>query len=241
MNKSTDQDKKDHRTIKHRCIHKDAVVEVFLKETIRGEKFRLLDHIFSCPGCLAEFQVLKEVWKRDSSLMDSELEKTLEAAKAAQIKSISALEIKSMKQERKSRKRLRFSPKTIAAAAALFVAAVLIIYIATQNRPEHIPLEREVGSEIFRTIEPESAISQMPILFRWSPVHGAKEYTIVVLNKGLEVIYKKEGIHVASFGLPDKIYSQLQVSKTYFWKVIATLDAEKNIESEFGKFTLTER
>ena len=157
------------------------------------------------------------------------------------VKSISKKAIRALKQERKPRKRYYLAPKTIAAAAAVLVAAVLIIYAASQNRPEQIPLEREVGSEMFRTIDPEGEISHLPILFRWSPIHGAREYTIEVLDQGLEVIYRKEGIQVASFALPDKIYSQLQLSQTYFWKVIATLADEKIIESEFGKFTITER
>ena len=241
MNESSQRDKEASRTMKHNCVKTDPTAKVFLKETSREEKFKLLDHIFSCPECLEEFNVLREVWAKENSLIDADLTQKLEQTEMVQVKSISKKAVKALKREKRSRKRYHLTPKIITAAAAVLVAAVLIIYVAMQNRPEQIPLEREVGSEIFRTIEPEGEISSLPILFRWSPVQGAREYTIEVLDKGLEVVYRKEGIQVASFALPDKIYSQLQVSQTYFWKVIATLDDEKSIESEMGKFTLTER
>lgn len=222
------------------CDNKHATVKVFLRESDQKEKFRLLDHIFSCPECSAEFKVLREVWKKEKSLMDTELEQRLEKIKARQVKTIAKKELKTLNQESKSRKYLLLSPMNIAAAAAVLIAVVLTINVTTHNRPEQIPLEREVGSETFRAIEPEGAIDYVPILFRWSPVKAARKYAIEVLDNGLEIIYKKEGILVPSFALPDKIYTQLQVSRTYFWKVIATLDSEKSIESEFGKFHLTE-
>jgi len=241
LNKSTHRYKKEKLEIKKSCGNKDTTVKVFLRESGQEEKFRLLDHIFSCPECSAEFNVLKEVWKKENSLMDTELAQILEKTKTAQIKSIAKKELKALNQEKKSRKSLLFSPMNIAAAAAVLIAVVLTINVTTHNRPEQISIEREVGSETFRAIEPEGAIDYVPILFQWSPVKAAREYTIEVLDNGLEVIYRKEGILVPSFALPDKIYTQLQVSRTYFWKVIATLDSEKSIESEFGKFYLTER
>jgi len=241
MNESTHRYKKEKLEIKRSCRNKDTTVKVFLRETGQEEKFRLLDHIFSCPECLAEFNVLKEVWKKENSLMDTELEQKLEKTKAVQVKSIAKQELKALNYAGKSRKSMLFSHLNIAAAATVLIAVVLTIYVTTHNRPEQIPLEREVGSEVFTTIEPKGTIDNLPILFRWTPVKSAREYTIEVLDSGLEVIYRKEGIHVSSFALPDQIYTQLQMSRTYFWKVIATLDSEKSIESEFGKFHLKER
>jgi len=241
MNESTHRYKKEKLERKRSCHNKDTTVKVFLKETGQEEKFRLLDHIFSCPECLAEFNMLKEVWKKENSLIDTELAQILEKTKAVQVKSIAKKELRALIHTKKSRKSMLFSPMNIAATAAVLIAVVLTIYVTTHNRPEQIPLERELGSETFRAIEPEGAIDNLPILFRWTPVKGAREYTIEVLDSGLEMIYRKEGILVPSFALPDQIYIQLQVSKTYFWKVIATLDSEKSIESEFGKFYLVER
>lgn len=223
------------------CDKKDMTVKVFLRETDREEKFRLLDHIFSCAECLTEFNVLIEIWRKESSLGDMELEQIIEQVGITPIESIAKKELKTLKQEARKRKHTLFSPRNIAAAAAVLIAVLVSIYIAKLTRPELMPLEREVGSQIFRTIEPEGAIDNSPILFQWNPVKGAREYTIEVLDDGLEMIYRKERILVPSFALPDKIYSQLQVSRTYFWKVIATLDSEKSIESEFGKFYLTGR
>jgi hypothetical protein len=241
MNKSSNRDEIASLKTKQVCDKSDAVVEVFLKETGQEEKFRFLDHIFSCPVCLSEFKVLKEIWSKEKPLWNEELAQKLKQTQREQVKSISNEAIKVLKQEKKSRKNLPLSPKNIAAVTVVFMAAVLIVYVATQRLPEQIPIEREVGSEIFKTIEPEGAVSKLPILFRWHPVQGAREYAIEVLDKGLEVIYRKEGIQVASFALPDRIYAQLQLSQTYFWKVIASMDDGKNIESEFGKFHLAAR
>jgi len=241
MNETTHRYKKHKIEVKRVCNNKDGTVKVFLKETDHEEKFKLLDHIFSCPECMAEFSLLKEVWKKEKYLMDWQLEKSLEMAKPRQVKSVSENELRSLRQAQKSRKSLLFSPVNIAAVAAVLIVAVMTIYVITHNRPQEIPLEREVGAETFRTIEPEGAIENLSILFRWSPFKGAREYTIEVLDNGLETIYRKEGILVPSFALPDKIFTQLRVSKTYFWKVVATIDSEKSIESEFGKFHLIER
>ena len=241
MNKLTPRYKRPKKGISRSRNDIDSTVKVFLKETDQEEKFKLLDHIFSCPECLAEFSVLKEVWKKEKSLIDTQLEQTLEKAKIEQIKSVAKKELRAVKQAQQSPKSLFFSPLNITAVATLFIAAVLTIYVTTHNRPDPIPLEREIGSETFTTIEPEGAIDTFSILFRWSSVKEAKEYTIEVLDNGLEVIYRKEGILVPSFALPDKIHTQLQVSRTYFWKVVATIDSEKSIESEFGKFHLIKR
>jgi hypothetical protein len=241
MNKSTYRDKKT-KTQKIQHGNNEAMtVKVFLKETDEKEKFKLLDHIFSCPECSAEFIILRDVWKKEKNQMDPELRQKLEQAKAAQVKSTAKKELRILKKERQSRKISLLRPMNIAAAATVLIALLLTVYVITHNQAEQIPLEREVGSEIFNTIEPEGAISDLPILFRWSPVQDAREYAIEVLDQGLEVIYRKKHILVPSFALPDKISSQLQVSKTYFWKVVATLQGEKSIESEMGKFYLASR
>ena len=241
MNKSINRYKRQKTGINRSSKDLDKTVKVFLKETDQKEKFRLLDHIFSCPECLAEFSVLKEVWKKEKSQIDTQLVRTLEKAKSKQIKSVAKTELRALKQAQKLRESKFFSAFNIATVAAVLIAAVLTIYLTTHNRADQIPLEREVGSETFRIIEPEGAIDTLSILFRWSPVKDAREYTIEVLDDGLETIYRKEGILLPSFALPDKIFTKLQVSRTYFWKVSAVLDSEKSIESEFGKFYLIER
>lgn len=241
MDKSKFSNNRQRNGINHSCKDSNETVEVFLKETSQEKKFRLLDHIFSCPECLADFSVLKEVWKKEKSRIDTHLVRTLETANSKRVKAVAKTELRALKQAQKSRKSRLFSPMNIASVTAMLIAAVLTIYVATHYRADQTPLEREVGSEAFRIIEPEGAIKTLSILFRWSPVKDAREYTIEVLDNGLETIYRKEGILLPSFALPDKIFTQLRVSQTYFWKVVAMLDNEKRVESEFGKFYLIER
>jgi len=241
MNEPTYRDKKTKTPSIQNCNHEEMTVNVFLKETDEKEKFKILDHIFSCPKCSAEFIVLRDVWKKGGTLMDPELKQKLEQAKSEQIKSTAKKELKSLKKESQSWQRSHVGPMNIAVVAAVLLALVLTVYVITHNQPEQFNLEREVGSETFRTINPVGAIIDLPILFRWSPVQDAREYAIEVLDQGLEVIYRKEHILVPSFALPDKITSQLRMSETYFWKVVAILQDEKSIESEMGKFYLANR
>jgi len=241
MNEPAYRDKKTKTPSIQHCNHEAMTVKVFLKETDQEEKFKILDHIFSCPKCSAEFIVLRDVWKKGKTLMDPELKQKLEQAKSGQVQSAAKKEMKALKKESQSWQRSRVGPMNIAVVAAVLIALVLTVYVITQNQPEQFNLEREVGSEAFRTIDPEGAIIDLPILFRWSPVQDAQEYAIEVMDQGLEMIYRKEHILVPSFALPDKITSQLQVSETYFWKVVAILQGEKILESEMGKFYLANR
>ncbi|MBN1222734.1 MAG: hypothetical protein JXB23_05765 [Candidatus Aminicenantes bacterium] len=223
------------------CPNKEEFALIFLKETNREKKFRLLDHIFTCSKCMSEFKILIELWKKEHALFEPEIQEIFEKAQPEHIKTSAQKALKLLRMEKRSRRRMAFSPVRAASLLLAATAFVLIFYFVGLDRHQDIALERDFGSDSFQTLEPWDTVSEQPIRFRWTEVAEAKEYALEILDSGLEATYRKEGIRTAFFKLPNTAYTQLSKSKTYFWKVIATLRNGQIIESEFGKFYLKGR
>jgi len=221
---------------KKHCYKKGAAVKVFLDETSNKEKFELLDHIFICPDCNAEFEELRGIWVKGKDIL-TELEKIkFTKRNTNQIKKIAAMEIKRLKSRKRAKMGSFFHPKKTFAIASGIIIIVLITLIFQSRGPGRIDMEREINTGSFEVIEPWDEIHNTFILFRWTPIKEAKDYTLEILDSGLETFYHLEQIKSENFMLPEEIFIRLTKEEIYFWKVIANLENDKKIESEFGKF-----
>ena len=239
MKESRNRIKKFSSREKGRCPKNEMLASIFLTETSRAEKFKLMDHIMNCDRCRTEFAILKEIWEKGHSLFNPEMEESLAKATPAQIFSVARQEMEVLVQNKKKRRRGKIFPLKTASLATASFAAVLIIFIALVDRHHPVAVERNLEPDTFQILEPWNSVAVRPIIFRWTPVSESKEYTLEILDSSLEIIYRKESIASTSFELPDNITLQLLKSKTYFWKVIAVLGDGKTVESEFGKFQIT--
>lgn len=220
------------------CSKKEASVKVFLDETDHKEKFKLLDHIFSCQECFAEFEDLKEIWTKENDILLGLGKGKLTKENALQLKQLAEREITTLKSKEKAGKNFLFLPKKIIAVAlGIFAVFLVSLFIQIKDR-ENTTLQRHVDQRNFEVSEPWGEINESKIFFRWPLIRDAKSYALEILDSGLDTFYYREGIKSSQFILPDEIYASFIKDKTYFWKVIATLKNSQKIESEFGKFLI---
>lgn len=218
------------------CYKKGAAIKVFLDETNNEEKFKLLNHIFNCPECGIEFESVKEIWTKGKDiLLELEKEKfTKENAK--QIKKIAKKEIRTLKSKKTTKRITFFHLKKFPAIATGIIIVFIISLFFLIRGPKDIELERKINRGNIEAIEPWGEIHKSSIFFRWTPIKEAKNYTLEILDSGLETFYRKEQIKAENFILPEEIFIRLTKRETYFWKVIANMENDQKIESEFGKF-----
>lgn len=221
---------------KKRCYKKGAAVKVLLDETSDEEKLKLLDHIFSCPECNAEFEALREIWIKGKDILHDLEKMKFTKENANRLKKIAKKEIKTLKYRKRAKRSLLFHPKKIIAIASGIVIVVIISLFVLLRESSIVELERKIEPGKFEVIEPWGKIINSFILFRWTLIHEAEDYTLEILDNGLESFYRKEHIKNESFKLPEDIFIRLAKRKTYFWKVIANLENDQKIESEFAKF-----
>lgn len=220
-----------------RCNHPEALIRVFLDETSNEEKFKLLDHIFSCSKCSTEFPSLKELWSEGKSIVDK-TEIPGASENHASIRKVAGLEIKELSKKRGTGRHFILLPKPlIATVSGIFLIALASILIFFNRSADEI-LVRTGDSDYFKVFSPLNSVSSSPILFQWSPVQNSKFYTLEILNKSLEPVFKKEQIKSESFLLQEDFPGSLLHGQLYFWKVISHLENGQTLESEFGKFTI---
>jgi predicted anti-sigma-YlaC factor YlaD len=117
------------------------------------------------------------------------------------------------------------------------VSAALTLYFI-QERP---PVEIQRGSRESIEVEaqfPLGLVARPPRLFAWHSVPRAKAYRVSLYNSLMKRIWQSEQITTSSIRLPADVIDELSRGQRYFWKVEATLEQGRPIESRPFEFRL---
>ena len=224
---------------KMNCQEKNALIKAFMEETGIQERYRLFDHIFSCPQCNADFDAVKEVWKKGKNLASKLDGKEFLIKNVPQLKEIAVQEIKKLQAQRKRGKvflpYVKRIPVAIAGVALLVFAVLTLVVFKGSEVSE---FQRRIDQWNVRLVEPRGEIEKSSITFKWTPVKEVKSYTLEILDKGLETVYVRRKIKNESYVLSKKVYNRLQNGKVYFWKVTANFKNNQKIESDLVKFQI---
>jgi len=219
---------------------KKALTEVFMKETSVEEKYKLLDHIFSCPQCQTDFEAIKEVWKKGKDISNQLERIELSKQDTLYIKKFAKKEIKKLKSQKRKKGRLFLHRKSIPVVAAagtlILISAILTLLIV--KGPHQNEFQRRIGQWNIKLLEPHGEVEKSAITFSWFPVKEAKDYTLEILDRGLETIYISPEIKNESYILPRKIYNRLKKGEIYFWKITAFFQNNQKLESDLSKFKI---
>ncbi|MFQ6081912.1 MAG: anti-sigma factor family protein [Candidatus Aminicenantia bacterium] len=222
------------------CCEKEALIKAFLNEISVQEKFELLDHISVCPECSSYFEALREIWTKEKDILGAldRIEFTEEDTE--QLKKLAKQEIRKLKSQAREEKRPIFYGKKILAAVtgAAFIIVIISIFVLLKG-PREIELERKTNQWNIELIEPRGEINKSFLMFNWTPVKGVRNYTLEILDRGLETFYQAKQIKAESFRLPEEVFKRLEKGEIYFWKVVAELENNQKIESDFGKFKVS--
>jgi hypothetical protein len=220
------------------CSEKDALIKVFLEDTKIEEKFRLLDHIFTCPSCSSVFNEVREVWAKENGILNKLERIDLSEENIEILKRFSKQEIKKLKSQAGWKKSVFFKPRSIpVAAAGIIIVIVFSVFLLLKDNRE-IEIERKVGQLEIQLIDPKGDIHNSFLVFCWTPIKEADSYTLEIFDRELGMFYRTYKIKSESFVLPEEIFEQLKKGMTYFWKVTAVMENNQGIESKFTKFKI---
>ncbi len=133
-----------------------------------------------------------------------------------------------------------------AIAAVLIAALSFALFLFRNDSQAVLP-----PTEVFRQQEPvtaaprllapvaNEAIDSDEIEFRWSEAPGAAGYTFTLLNERGDIVFQSRATEErVSLKIAD---AQLERGKTYFWYVAAKSFDGTAMDSEMGKFVLSQK
>jgi hypothetical protein len=225
--------------LRHR--HGRAAARVFLEETNLDEKSSLLRDILDCPECRTAFGAVRDVWKKSEEILKPlEQYGPLPADILPRLNALAAEEVKKLRSRGRTGKRSAFGLRyVLGGGAAVLLVLVTVIFLRPRFSGEGLQ-ERSSNGRGFAVLEPWDLARERPLIFRWKSLAQIDHYELEILDSELATVFRQGGIAASSFPLPQEAYDRLGKSRTYFWKVTATLRSGESIESEFGKFTLPE-
>lgn len=223
------------------CPEKDVLIKAFLDELEIGDKFKLLDHVFSCPECFLEFQSLKDIWRKTRSL--SSALKIIPPTEIARknIINLAEMEIQKLKTHVKDKNKIFHGWQKISALGASIGILALIAIVLVSRGPRETAIERKGTLGQIMLLEPKGEIKKPGLIFSWSAIEEADRYRLEIFDKGLDLFYKKEQIGQNQFILPEHVFRGLNKGEIYFWKVTAHLKDSQEFESDFSKFVIKKK
>ena len=205
-----------------------------MDETNREEKFRILDHVASCPACDREFRALLEIRKKGEAVLSA-----CPAGLAVQDARETATEqYRKIKTGNRGRFLAAPLPRKImafAGASAVLVMSILTFRSSTNRKSQEI--EREIAPWEVRLVSPRANVSS-PFFFKWTPVESARSYDLEVLDSTLRPVFAVPRVMSPNYLLSREESTALRPGRIYFWKVTATLESLQRVESNLAKFTV---
>jgi len=148
------------------CQEKNALIKAFMEETGIQERYRLFDHIFSCPQCNADFDAVKEVWKKGKNLASKLDGKEFLIKNVPQLKEIAVQEIKKLQAQRKRGKvflpYVKRIPVAIAGVALLVFAVLTLVVFKGSEVSE---FQRRIDQWHIKLLEPRGEVERSSIIF----------------------------------------------------------------------------
>jgi hypothetical protein len=129
------------------------------------------------------------------------------------------------------RKRWSPQPKWLIGLALAAGLAGLVVVSAKQDRLPGPLAERGVEELSIRSALPEARQSRAALVLRWVPYPHARRYNITLATTDLRVLLERAGVESTELAIPPAILATLSPGARLFWRVEATLDDGRSVES----------
>jgi hypothetical protein len=222
--------------MKRGCPGKRKLVRAFTGGLSRRATFKLLDHVYGCPACRAEFDALSQLWRQSREALAPLTGVELSADARGRLgrpAGREGREIRFAGRRSPSLKKMAFPAVSTAFGLIIIAMAVFFLRGPRQDVGERASLPWEI--ELF---EPELGGGAKDLVFRWEHLQGAESYSLEVFDKGLDPVYERSGITGESYILPPDVTPGLKKGEVYFWRIKAFLADDRVIESDFSKLVL---
>jgi hypothetical protein len=223
---------------KKACPEKDTIIKAFLDEISLEEKFRLLDHVFSCPECRIQFIGVKAVWSKSGKILGN-----LETIPGTEdirenFRKLSKQELRNLKSQGQIKNKILHSWRKIPVAVAVVGIIAFVTIFLISRGPKETGIERKIFQWQIELLQPKGEIIEPELVFQWTHLKEAKNYRLEIFDKELEILYASDPIPGNQFTLPGHVFLSFRRGEIYFWKVTALLGPNQEIESDFSKFKI---
>ena len=215
-----------------KCPGDSALIRLFMDGSSARQTERLLGHLAICPRCSVRFKVLREL-KRDLRPGVEAFAREHGEDQAGPLLSLAARRRMPAAEAGVSRPASRSGPfgLVLGIRFALGSLAVLAIvaggaYLALNGLEKRSELRSP--SARLSLLGPVGTLKSLPALFRWTPVQGAENYLLEVIDESLARIHVSSTFLINEIVLPADVRSRLVKGRTYVWTISAR-DGDSNL------------
>jgi hypothetical protein len=218
-----------------RCLSREEIIRLFEGRLPAGREKGLLDHVLICGECRIVFEAMAEIHSRSKDILQG-LEGINLGSREARAK-LQALARQELRAIRAGRRTGIWTRRWLAVPAVGTVLTLLIVFVVIPGlRTGPAPVaERNAGGIEIGLVQLRPASSSAPVDFRWTELPGVRTYRVDIYDRTLEPVHRSPALTDARYTLTAEASSTLEKGAVYFWKVTATLENGKTVESEFGK------
>jgi len=205
------------------CPAPEELAKFFDPQASLEFKSKIVDHLFDCPACRQEFELL-----RHGERLAAEINKQLlKPRKSFQLKPGSV-----------------FSSSLFLKWAGALVTTLLIVfcffYYLNDTARKGQQIERKV-QEIQNLMMSEEIIEFEPlhITLSWQPAEEALFYQVEVFNQNMYLVWQSPPTTESSLSLPEKVTADLKSSSYFFWQILIYCPDERIVDSPVRKVRLS--
>lgn len=211
-------------SLKTDCPSAENLANSFMPSTSPREKKRIADHISHCRSCRNAFMILLQLQQCEASMATDQDNGEREGHP----------------------KKIFFKLIDISPffrVSGVFVGLVLIatsaLLIIQNNELSRISRSRDAGLNLSYPVmtHPKSE----KLIFRWKRQSESGYYVLELFDDVLLPIWTSQKIDALQAQLPDDVYTNLQIGKSYFWLVTGFSEDQKVDESPLARFILINR
>ena len=205
------------------CPVPEELAKFFDPQASLEFKSKIVDHLFDCPACRQEFELL-----RHGERLAAEINKQLLKPQKSFEPKLGSVFSSSL-----------FLKWAGALVTTLLIAFCFFYYLNDTARKDQ-QIERKT-QEIQNMMMSEEIIEFEPlhITLSWQPAEEALCYQVEVFNQNMYLVWQSPPTTETSLNLPDKIATDLKGSSYFFWQILIYCSDERVIDSPVRKVRLT--
>jgi hypothetical protein len=218
-----------------RCPTREEIIRLFEGRLPADGEKRLLDHIPGCADCRTVYEPLAEIESRSEAILAGLEGVNLESPETrAKLQALARRELRAMRTGRRAGVWTRRWLAVPAAGAVLALLVAFVVLSGLRTGPAPVA-ERNAGGIEIGLVQMKPTSSSSPVDFHWTGLPSVRAYRLDVYDQTLEPVHRSLSLTDTRYTLPAEAAAAMEKRAVYFWKVTATLEDGRTVESEFGK------
>jgi hypothetical protein len=229
-----------------KCPKDTALIGLYMSGAAEPGMENLLEHLAECPSCSSRFELLRKLKQElDPKIRDfqgefgngaGDADATVLLAAAAREKLQELHAPRNFSPHRRFPASLLLNRRFAAAALGIFILAASGLFLS-RTVFQAKSASRSPSLELM-LLEPVGKISEVPGVFKWTPVLHAESYAIRLTDSSLREIHATGTYLVTEIVIPPEVRSSLREGETYVWEVRAADGASNILAERSGYFIL---